>query len=43
VTSASTLLAPHERPAWPLAGALFRIDGLGARGLPEPCFGRASL
>ncbi len=38
VTTASTLLAPHERPHWPHAGCLFRIDGLGARGLPEPCF-----
>lgn len=41
VTSASTLLAPHERVRWPLAGALFCIDGLGARGLPEPMFGAA--
>ncbi len=40
VTSSSSLLAPHERGQWPLAGALFRIDGLGARGLPEPCFGQ---
>lgn len=38
VTSASSLLAPEERKQWPLAGALFRIDGLGARGLPEPLF-----
>ena len=38
VTSASVLLAPHEQAQWPLAGALFRIDGLGAHGLPEPCF-----
>ncbi len=41
VTSASCLLAPDERAQWPLAGALFRIDGLAARGLPEPCFGAA--
>lgn len=39
VTSASKLLASGERAAWPDAGALFRIDGLGARGLPEPLFG----
>ncbi|MGE0314601.1 MAG: SMP-30/gluconolactonase/LRE family protein [Lautropia sp.] len=39
VTSASMLLAPGERAAWPAAGALFRIDGLGARGVPEPRFG----
>jgi sugar lactone lactonase YvrE len=39
VTSATTLLAPAERAAWPHAGKLFRIDGLGARGLPEPRFG----
>lgn len=38
VTSASSLLAAQERIQWPLAGALFRIDGLGARGLPEPRF-----
>lgn len=39
VTSASCLLAPGERSLWPHAGCLFRIDGLGACGLPEPCFG----
>lgn len=38
VTSASSLLAADERQRWPLAGALFRIDGLGARGLAEPRF-----
>jgi L-arabinonolactonase len=38
VTSASSLLAPEEREAWPHAGKLFRIDGLGARGIPEPRF-----
>jgi hypothetical protein len=38
VTSASMLLAEAEKSAWPLAGALLRIDGLGARGLPEPLF-----
>lgn len=42
VTSASTLLAPHERAGWPEAGALFCIDGLGARGLAEPLFETAS-
>lgn len=41
VTSASSLLAPDERARWPLAGALLRIDGLAACGLPEPCFGVA--
>ena len=39
VSSASRLLAPQERAQWPLAGALFRIDGLGARGIAEPFFG----
>lgn len=39
VTSASVLLAPQERARWPQAGALFRIDGLGAQGTPEPLFG----
>jgi L-arabinonolactonase len=38
VTSATRLLAPEERANWPLAGALFRIDGIGARGVPEPLF-----
>jgi len=42
VTSATTLLAPEERAAWPHAGKLFRIDGHGARGLPEPHFGAHS-
>ena len=41
VTTASKLLAPDERAQWPQAGALFRIDGLGAHGLPEPRFGTA--
>jgi len=41
VTSATRMLEGAERAAWPLAGALFRIDGLGARGLPEPGFGSA--
>jgi len=38
VTSASVLLDAGERAAWPHAGALFRIEGLGAHGLPEPVF-----
>lgn len=38
VTSATKMLAPDERPSWPDAGKLFRIDGVGARGLPEPLF-----
>jgi sugar lactone lactonase YvrE len=42
VTSATTMLAPAERAAWPHAGKLFRIDGLGARGLPEPRFGEVT-
>ena len=41
VTSASKLLAPSEQRQWPQAGALFRIDGLGARGVPEPRFAMA--
>ncbi len=39
VTSASSLLKPEERAAWQHAGKLFRIDGLGARGMAEPRFG----
>ncbi|MFO1285735.1 MAG: SMP-30/gluconolactonase/LRE family protein [Rubrivivax sp.] len=38
VTSATVRLDAGERAAWPQAGALFRIDGLRARGLPEPLF-----
>ncbi len=38
VTSATRMLVDTERAQWPLAGALFQIDGLGARGLPEPLF-----
>ncbi|BBK39036.1 calcium-binding protein [Allostella sp. ATCC 35155] len=38
VTSATKMLKPEERPRWPDAGRLVRIDGLGARGLPEPFF-----
>lgn len=39
VTSASVLPNPQERPVWPHAGKLFRIEGLGVRGIPEPLFG----
>ena len=39
VTSATSLLLPEESAAWPHAGKLFRIDGLGARGISEPRFG----
>ena len=39
VTSATTMLSSDERAALPDAGKLFRIDGLGARGIPEPRFG----
>lgn len=42
VTSASAMLAEGERTAWPDAGKLFRIDGTGARGLPEPHFGHSA-
>lgn len=42
VTSASRMLAPDDRAAWPDAGKLFRITGLGATGLPEPLFGPAT-
>jgi sugar lactone lactonase YvrE len=38
VTSAAAMLPESERGAQPLAGALFAIHGLGARGLPEPFF-----
>lgn len=38
VTTAWQMLAPQERAAWPLAGALLRIDGLGATGIAEPRF-----
>ncbi len=38
VTSASNMLEESERPNWPHAGKVFRIDGLGAKGLPEPHF-----
>lgn len=38
VTSATAMLDGSERGDWPDAGKLFRISGLGARGLPEPVF-----
>jgi sugar lactone lactonase YvrE len=41
VTTALQMLAPDERAAWPLAGALLRIDGLGAAGIAEPVFAGA--
>jgi len=42
VTSATALLRPEERDNFPDAGKLLRIEGLGARGLPEPLFGARS-
>ena len=42
VTSATAMLAEAERADWPDAGKIFRIDGLGATGLPEPRFGRSA-
>jgi sugar lactone lactonase YvrE len=39
VTSASRFLDEAERRAQPLAGHVFAIEGLGARGLAEPRFG----
>ncbi len=39
VTSASRFLDDAQRRAQPLAGNLFAIHALGARGLPEPGFG----
>lgn len=39
VTTARQLVAQGERAAWPQAGALLRIDGLGATGVAEPFFG----
>ena len=38
VTSARQFLEPGEEAAQPLAGALFAIHGVGARGLPEPFY-----
>jgi len=38
VTTARQMLRDDERAAWPQAGALLRIDGLGATGVPEPFF-----
>ncbi len=42
VTSATAMLADAERADWPDAGKLFRIDGTGVRGLPEPHFGHGT-
>jgi sugar lactone lactonase YvrE len=39
VTSASRFLNAAKRPAQPLAGHVFAIEGLGARGLPESRLG----
>jgi sugar lactone lactonase YvrE len=39
VTSAAAMLPEAERISEPLAGALFAVRGLNARGLPEPWFG----
>lgn len=39
VTSATSLLAEDERGDWPEAGRVFCIEGIDARGLPEPRFG----
>ena len=39
VTSASRFLDEAQLRAQPLAGHVFAIEGLGARGLPEPRFG----
>ena len=39
VTTARQLLQDDEHAAWPQAGALLRIDGLGATGIAEPFFG----
>jgi len=39
VTTARQLLRDDEYTAWPQAGALLCIDGLGAIGIPEPFFG----
>lgn len=41
VTTARQMLRDDELAAWPLAGALLRIDGLGATGVPEPFFKQA--
>jgi L-arabinonolactonase len=38
VTSSVALVPEAERASQPLAGALFAIRGLGAKGLPEPLF-----
>lgn len=38
VTTSSLLVPPDELPAQPLAGTVLAIEGLGARGVPEPLF-----
>jgi sugar lactone lactonase YvrE len=38
VTTASLFLSESEKPQQPLAGALFAIRNLGAKGVPEPRF-----
>jgi sugar lactone lactonase YvrE len=39
VTTSTTHMSEAERLTQPLAGQLLVVDGLGARGLPEPVFG----
>jgi sugar lactone lactonase YvrE len=41
VTTSLQLLPENDRSSWPQAGALLRIDGLGATGLAEPFFASA--
>ncbi len=38
VTSGSVFLSPEQKATQPLAGSVFAIQGLGARGVPEPLF-----
>ena len=38
VTSATRFLPADARAAWPDAGKVFAIHGLGVRGIPEPIF-----
>lgn len=38
VTSSTKFLEPGEAESQPLAGALFAIHGVGAKGMPEPYF-----
>ena len=39
VTSATRMAEPADLAGQPHTGGLFAINGLGARGLPEPRFG----